>query len=140
MLFILKLQCFSRFLNCTEGTKSCKASHILPILQPISNVPFTSKLSNTVLQRTFQNVENSSVNKAKGRISKGVFQEKKHGKFSEKKNMSKCSFFEKFVVLSFLEPPVLRFALLPYYQRIVEIEWNIGSKCVIPLSILLPQY
>ena len=29
----------------------------------------------------------------------------------------KCSFFEKFGVLCFLETPVLRFALLPYYQR-----------------------
>ena len=29
----------------------------------------------------------------------------------------KCSFFGKFGVLSFLETPVLRFALLPYYRR-----------------------
>ena len=29
----------------------------------------------------------------------------------------KCSFFEKFGVLCFLETPVLRFALLPYYWR-----------------------
>ena len=32
----------------------------------------------------------------------------------------KCSFFGKFGVLCFLETPVLRFALLPYYRRIVE--------------------
>ena len=30
----------------------------------------------------------------------------------------KCSFFGKFDVLCFLETPVLRFALLPYYQRL----------------------
>ena len=30
----------------------------------------------------------------------------------------KCSFFGKFDVLCFLEAPVLRFALLPYYRRI----------------------
>ena len=29
----------------------------------------------------------------------------------------KCSFFRKFGVLCFLETPVLRFALLPYYRR-----------------------
>ena len=29
----------------------------------------------------------------------------------------KCSFFGKFSVLCFLETPVLRFALLPYYRR-----------------------
>ena len=33
----------------------------------------------------------------------------------------KCSFFGKFDVLSFLETPVLRFALLPYYWRIEEL-------------------
>ena len=32
----------------------------------------------------------------------------------------KCSFFGKFGVLCFLETPVLRFALLPYYRRIVQ--------------------
>ena len=31
----------------------------------------------------------------------------------------KCSFFGKFGVLCFLETPVLRFALLPYYRRVV---------------------
>ena len=30
----------------------------------------------------------------------------------------KCSFFGKFDVLYFLETPVLRFALLPYYRRV----------------------
>ena len=46
-------------------------------------------------------------NKAKGRISKRVCVS--GGK--------KCSFFGKFGVLCFLETPVLRFALLPYYRR-----------------------
>ena len=36
----------------------------------------------------------------------------------------KCSFFRKFGVLCFLETPVLRFALLPYYRRI--------SQCIFP--------
>ena len=31
----------------------------------------------------------------------------------------KCSFFGKFGVLCFLETPVLRFTLLPYYRRTV---------------------
>ena len=31
----------------------------------------------------------------------------------------KCSFFGKFGVFCFLETPVLRFALLPYYRRVM---------------------
>ena len=34
----------------------------------------------------------------------------------------KCSFFRKFGVFCFLETPVLRFALLPYYQRNTSIK------------------
>ena len=34
----------------------------------------------------------------------------------------KCSFFGKFDVLCFLETPVLRFALLPYYRRVIPLE------------------
>ena len=32
----------------------------------------------------------------------------------------KCSFFGKFGVLRFLDTPVLRFALLPYYRRVIH--------------------
>ena len=65
------------------------------------------------------------VNKPIGRISKRVFQEKKSTPhFPKNKHFlspdthtyvwgKKCSFFEKFGVLCFLETPVLRFALLP---------------------------
>ena len=62
-------------------------------------------------------------NKAKGRISKRVFQENKARQIFRKTNIScvsggkKCSFFGKFGVLCFLETPVLRFALLPNYRR-----------------------
>ena len=63
--------------------------------------------------------------KAKGRISRQVFQENKARQIFRKTNISnvcvsggkKCSFFGKFGVLCFLETPVLRFALLPYYRR-----------------------
>ena len=88
--------------------------------------------------------ENIVGNKAKGRILKRVFQENKAHQTFRKINISypliytrtknkhllppdthtyvsvsggkKCSFFEKFDVLCFLETPVLRFALLPYYR------------------------
>ena len=42
----------------------------------------------------------------------------------------KCSFWGKFSVLCFLETPVLRFSLLPYYRRIdLEIAgWGTCSK------------
>ena len=39
----------------------------------------------------------------------------------------KCSFFGKFGVLCFLETPVLRFALLPYYRR-PDIDENMPSQ------------
>ena len=71
-------------------------------------------------------------NKAIRRISKWVFQERKHVKFCKKKTFlpadthtyvwlsgdNKCLFFGKFVVLCFLKTSVLRFARPPYYRRI----------------------
>ena len=38
----------------------------------------------------------------------------------KKNGGKKCFFFENFGVLCFLETPVLRFAHLPYYRRIIE--------------------
>ena len=77
--------------------------------------------------------------KALGQISKRVFQENKARQTFRKTNISyvcvsggkkclhvcvsggkKCSFFGNFGVLCFLEAPVLRITLLPYYQWIVE--------------------
>ena len=61
--------------------------------------------------------------KAEGRISKRVFQENKARQIFHKTNIwnerKKCSFFGKFGMLCFLETPVLRFALLPYYRPIL---------------------
>ena len=87
----------------------------------------------------------SSVMRKKGESQNECFKKTKHAKFSEKRtfltpwyahvrktNISyppdthmyvcvsggkKCSFFKKLDVLYFLETPVLRFALLPYYRR-----------------------
>ena len=53
-------------------------------------------------------------NKAKGRISKQVFQ-----RTYEYQGVRNVRFLGKFGVLCFLEIPVLRFALLPYYWRII---------------------
>ena len=67
----------------------------------------------------------------KGESQNGCFKSTEHAKSSEKRTFlhpwyahvrelirgKKCSFFEKFGVLCFLETPVLRFALLPYYWR-----------------------
>ena len=67
-------------------------------------------------------------NKAKGRIAKRCFKKTKHTIFSEKRTFLRTftyqgvrnvRFFGKFDVLCFLETPVLRFAFLPYYQRIM---------------------
>ena len=42
--------------------------------------------------------------------------------------VKKCSFFGKFGLLCFLETPVLRFALLPYYRRITTANILHGAK------------
>ena len=76
-------------------------------------------------------------NNAKGRISKRVFQENKACQIFRKMNISypliistrTCAHqgvrnvrFSKFGVFCFLETPVLRFVLLPYYRQIVNAE------------------
>ena len=76
-------------------------------------------------------------NNAKGRISKRVFQENKACQIFRKMNISypliistrTCAQqgvrnvrFSKFGVFCFLETPVLRFVLLPYYRQIVNAE------------------
>ena len=64
-------------------------------------------------------------NKAKGRISKRVFQESKARQNFRKKTLfllnivKQTLFFGNFGELCFLETPVLRFALLPYSRRII---------------------
>ena len=60
-------------------------------------------------------------NKSKERISKRVFQENKARQISYVcvSEGKKCCFFAKFGVLCFLEKSVLRFALLPYYRRVI---------------------
>ena len=51
----------------------------------------------------------------------------------------KCSFFEKFGVLCFFETPVLRFALLPYYRRIIWRNFNISLYCIIAAILYLSE-
>ena len=79
-------------------------------------------------------------NKVKRQILKRLFQENKARQTFRKTNISyplirtrNVRFFEKFGVLCFLETPVLRFALLPYYQRIVVV-------CKISFVVRNPQY
>ena len=68
----------------------------------------------------------STVIRQKGKSQNGCFKKTKHAKFSGKQTFltpwyaKKCSFFGKFVVLCFLETSVLRFALLPYYRRVLQ--------------------
>ena len=75
-------------------------------------------------------------NKAKGRTSKRVLPEKKARQIFRRTNIfyprtyayqrvKNVRFFGKFGVLCFLETPILRFALLPYYRRV-----SIGMKWV----------
>ena len=68
----------------------------------------------------------------------GCFKKTKHAKFSERrrflppdKHTYLCvsgsknrSFFGKFGMFCFLEKPVLRFALLPYYRHFAVVNWR----------------
>ena len=48
----------------------------------------------------------------------------------------KCLFFGKFGVFCFLETPVLRFALLPYYRRMEKILFlRCRPKCAHPARL-----
>ena len=76
-------------------------------------------------------------NKTKGRISKHVSRKQGTSIFPKNEHTlcvsggTKCSFFEKFDVLCFLETPVLRFSRLPYYRRygvlLQNLEMRIGT-------------
>ena len=76
--------------------------------------------------------DKSPVIRQKGESKNGCFKKTKHAKFPDKRTFLTCwyahtyvcvsggkkySFFGKFGVLCFLETPVLRFALLPYYRQ-----------------------
>ena len=70
----------------------------------------------TVMWKFGNNIQRSAVgNKPKRRISRRVFQ-KTGVLYVCVPGGKKRSFFGKFGVLCFLETPVLRFALLPYYR------------------------
>ena len=85
---------------------------------------------------------NALVIRQKGESENGCYKKTKHVKFSEKRKFftqwyahvyvcirsKKCSFFGKFGVLCFLETPVLKFALLPYYRRKI---WNFVFFCML---------
>ena len=78
--------------------------------------------------------KNSLVIRQKNKSQNGRYKKTKHAKFSEKRmfltlwyvhvrvriSCKKCLFYGKFgvLVLCFLVTPVLRFVLLPHYQRI----------------------
>ena len=68
----------------------------------------------------------SSVIRQKGESQNGCFKKTKH---------AKCLFFGKFGVLCFLEKPVLRFALLPYYRL-----FNLFHFCIHTLHSALITY
>ena len=62
--------------------------------------------------------------KANGRLETGVSRKQSTTNFPKNSYVcvsagKKCSFFGKFDVLCFLKTPVLRFALLRYYQRYI---------------------
>ena len=80
-------------------------------------------------------IEQTVGNKAKGQISKLIFQDNKARQIFQKTGIyfpliritwcvsggKKCPFFGKLDVICFLETPILKFALLSYYRRFVAI-------------------
>ena len=78
-------------------------------------------------------MSSSSVIRQKGESQNGVSRKQSTPNFPKNKHFlnpdthtyvsvlgsKKCSFFGKFCVLCFLETPILRFALLPHYRRVV---------------------
>ena len=71
------------------------------------------------------NIDISSIIRQKGEYQNGCFKKTKDSIFSKKQTFftyvcvsggKKCWFFGKLGVLCFLETPVLKFALLPYYR------------------------
>ena len=86
---------------------------------------------NTVSETVQRHSKISSVIRQKGESQNGCFKKAKQAKISEKQTFlppdtytyvcvsggKKCLFFGNFGVLCFLETPVLRFALLPYYWQ-----------------------
>ena len=85
-------------------------------------------------KKTRKQENNLQENKKRKQENKKItFKKTKHAKFSEKLTF-KCLFFGKFGVLCFLETPVLRFALLPYYRRIYQQDFLIFTRKVLVLS------
>ena len=85
----------------------------------------------------FEILSNSSVIKQKGEsLKRGVSRKQSMPKFPKNKHFlppdthvsvgKKCLFFGNFCMLCFLETPVLRFALLPYYRQIKNTD---GKYC-----------
>ena len=93
----------------------------------------------------------SSVIRQKGESQNGCFKKTKHAKFSEKQTFltpdmhtyvwlsgsKNCSFFGKFGVHCFLETPVLRFALLPYYRQLGSMLGECTQKLFILIWLIL---
>ena len=89
-------------------------------------------------------------NKAKWWISKRVFPENKARQIFRKMNISyplirtctyeyqgvrNVDFFWKFGVLCFLETPVLRFTVLPYYRRVRQLKNDLTSSQISIIKI-----
>ena len=80
----------------------------------------------------------------KGESQNGCFKKAKHAKISEKMFVlfvclffEKCLFFGNFDILCFLETPVLRFALFPYYRQIMGFPFKIIPKDLLPTTVKL---
>ena len=74
-----------------------------------------------VLFKSFFVIMTSSVIMQEGESQNGCFKKTKHARFSENFPKYVCVSFRKFDVLCFLETPVLRFAIWPYYRQLLNL-------------------
>ena len=128
--------------NCVVFKKTAKN-----ILFPFFKAFKLFRITTQPKLRKYLQCSFSSVIRQKGESENGCFKKTKHAKFPEKQTFltswyvvcvsggKKCLFFWKFGVLCFLETPVLRFVLLPYYRL-----FNLFHFCIHTLHSALITY
>ena len=130
---VLKIRCSKNMLcNFIEITlrHGCCPVKLLYIFR----TPFPKNTSGRLLLKPTNNMSVIRPIRPKGESQNGCFKKTKHTKkrtfltpwYAHEPNLcasrvKKCSFFRKFGMLCCLETPVLRFALLPYYRRMVTL-------------------
>ena len=152
-MYLLCFLCFNSLINkkFSDFKVYYKICKILGFDSEIIEIRFQRSQKHLIGQWCIDVIEKIVGNKAKAWISKWVFQGIKARQFFRKKwtfpNLcvsggKTCSFFGKFGVLCFLEIPVLRLALLPYYRGnevIILTKWPLTDKISIEKNVFFSK-